>query len=213
MKLLTWCFVILIVPAFLAGQEIFTVEETQHQAQYEAEWDLSSLPWHQRFFGTLFGAFPSRFQFQEIRWRMGINEEFFMEFSDEDGDLWARFHSDTLYQESAVWLPDEPKQALGGDVVRFIRAMKIMFGDSLHTSFEGMFAFGASSLTARAMSPAYLRESEFPIFLVETRDSSGCVPLWGAVGITSNPHPHYQFFTVYLAKSGIRLTLREVKKP
>lgn len=207
--------VVLVMSLFIAtisaAQRGADAPETIYRTAYEAEWNLV---WYEKFLGSIAGLLPSQFELTETRWRSGRREEFFIELKDDDGKVWAQFHSDTTHYRSAIWLPRKPKKALGNGAVRFIHECQLLFADEKRDALYGTFSFGGPPLAAHAFRLPQGRLPNIARFAVQAVNANGKTEVEGIVEISKNPHPfHYPFISVRLVGDNIDLTLREVKKP
>lgn len=201
----------LFIATISAAQRNTDAPEIIYRTIYEAEWDLV---WYEKFLGSIAGLLPSQFELTETRWRSGRREEFFIELKDDDGKVWAQFHSDTARYRSAVWLPRKPKKTLGNGAVRFIHECQRLFADEKRDALYGTFSFGGHLLAAHAFRLPQGKSPNITRFAVQAVDSSGKTEVEGFVEISKNPHPfHYPFISVHLVEDNINLTLREIKKP
>lgn len=207
--------VVLVMSLFIttisAAQQNTDAPETVYRTVYEAEWNLV---WYEKFLGSIAGLLPSQFELTETRWKSGRREEFFIELKDDDGKVWAQFHSDTTHYQSVVWLPRKPKKTLGNGAVLFIHECQRLFADEKRDALYGTFSFGGPSLAAHAFRLPQDTSQNIARFAVQAVNSNGKTEVEGIVEISKNPHPfHYPFISIRLAEDNISLTLREVKKP
>lgn len=212
--LLVWSACTLLAYRSAPHEQRSEVREEAVVATYAAEWDGA---WYEIFFGKLFGKLPTRFTFKEMRWIAHEREEFFIELADERGEVWVRVHSDTSVTASFVDLPRKPRRKLGADAVRFIREIKRLMADTTQPLFQGMFRFGASSVTAtaaRVLPDTAGGNVSLPAIAVVTHDTSGAPSIYGFVEFARNPHIlHYPTVFVAIPEDGITATLREISKP